>query len=376
MRLKPNSLVETGDMFAELSLAANLGIFTTGLLLLYFGAEALVGGSSTIALTYGVKPLVVGLTVVAFGTSSPELLVCLTAAIESTSATDAISIGNILGSNIANIVLILGCASLLRPIRVTNQAVRQEYPIMLAATGLLVALIYFDSGEAWLTRIDGAILTAGMVSYLLYSYLSAGGTNGEVTPEELEEVEATEMEESSVLPQLGKIVLGIVGLAMGAWGMVESSVAIARDLQVPEIAIGISIVAFGTSLPELATSVVAAIRDEADISVGNVIGSNIFNIMLVLGTVSLIAPISVDPSVLRFDLWVMVGVAVGIWPILESGKHINRIEGVGMLVLYAGYIALLFMRESAHIVLVCRPGGVAHEPNRLTFGSRIRILDR
>lgn len=335
-------------MFAELSLSANLGIFTTGLLLLYFGAEALVGGSSAIALKYGVKPLVVGLTVVAFGTSSPELLVCLTAAIESTSATDAISIGNILGSNIANIVLILGCASILRPIRVTQQAVRREYPIMLAATFLLVGLIVFDGVEPSLTRLDGAVLLTGMVGYLVYSYISAAADAAadvdDVAPDELDEIEGLVDEETSVPLQAVKIVVGIVGLAMGAWGMVESSVAIARDLNVPEIAIGISIVAFGTSLPELATSVVAAVREEADISVGNVIGSNIFNIMLVLGTVALIAPVSVDPSVLDFDLWMMLGVALGIWPILYTGKNISRIEGIAMVAIYGGYITLLFLR--------------------------------
>lgn len=328
-------------------------LFVVGLILLYFGAEWLVGGSSAIALELGVKPLVVGLTVVAFGTSSPELLVCLTAAIEHTQATDSISIGNILGSNIANIALVLGVSSLIQPVRVTQQAVRREYPLMLAASFLLVGLTFpdtylFGADETKLSRIDGAILAAGMVAYLAYSYFSAMFSDDdeeeEPTSIELDEVEEADDDEYSTAAHLAFVAFGIGGLALGAYLMVESSVAIAKALNVPELVIGISIVAFGTSLPELATSVVAIMRDESDISVGNVIGSNLFNILLVLGSVSLVAPILVQPRVLQFDLWMMLGVAIGIWPILVSGKRINRLEGGLMLIVYAGYITLLFLR--------------------------------
>lgn len=305
----------------------------------------MVAGATGLALRFGVKPLVVGLTVVAFGTSSPELLVCLTAAIEHTAATDSISIGNILGSNIANIVLILGCASLLRPLKVRKQAVRREYPMMLAATFLLTGLIYFDSGEPTLSRLDGGILAGGMVAYLVYSYISAVYYDDEPVSADDDELDEVDPEpDQSAAFQSFQIAFGIFGLGLGAYWMVESSVSIATSLGVSEIVIGISIVALGTSLPELATSVVAAFRDEADISVGNVIGSNLFNILLVLGTVSLIAPIGVDPRVLQFDLWMMLGVAIGIWPILQSGKTINWYEGVLMLVIYFGYIYLLFAR--------------------------------
>ncbi len=325
-----------------------IALFVVGLVLLYFGAESLVGGSSAIALELGVKPLVVGLTVVAFGTSSPELLVCLTAAIEHTEATDAISIGNIIGSNIANIALILGVSSLIRPVRVTKQAVRREYPLMLGASFLLVALIVFDTGDQILSRIDGAILSAGMIAYLAYCYFSSifadEEDDEEGAAEELEEVDEMADEEYPTWVNVVRVVLGIGGLALGAYLMVESSVAIAKAIGVPELVIGISIVAFGTSLPELATSVVAITRDESDISVGNVIGSNLFNILLVLGLVSLIAPIIVQPRVLDFDLWMMLGVAIGIWPILVSGRRINRLEGGLMLLVYAGYIVLLFLR--------------------------------
>jgi cation:H+ antiporter len=326
-------------------------LFAVGLILLYFGAEWLVGGSSAIALELGVKPLVVGLTVVAFGTSSPELLVCLTAAIEHTQATDSISIGNILGSNIANIALVLGVSALIKPVRVTKQAVRREYPLMLAASFLLVAVLapdeyLFGADETLLSRVDGFLLAAGMAAYLAYSYFSAIFTEDDEEPAavELDEVEEADDDSYSTAAQLAFVAVGIAALALGAYLMVESSVAIAKALNVPELVIGISIVAFGTSLPELATSVVAITRDESDISVGNVIGSNLFNILLVLGTVSLIAPIIVHDRVLQFDLWMMLGVAIGIWPILVSGRRINRLEGGLMLVVYAGYITLLFLR--------------------------------
>lgn len=316
-----------------------LGLFVTGLVLLYFGAEAMVAGASGLAFRFGVKPVVIGLTVVAFGTSSPELLVCLTAAIEHTAATDAISIGNILGSNIANIVLILGCASLLRPLAVREQAVRREYPMMLGASFLLAALIVFDGQNPTLSRLDGGILVSGMVAFLVYSYVSA--VYYEDKPTAVDDDVASETDHSTTVQSV-QIAGGIAGLALGAYWMVESSVSIAKYLGVPEVVIGISIVALGTSLPELATSVVAAFRDEADISVGNVIGSNLFNILLVLGTVSLIAPIGVDARVLEFDLWMMLGVAIGIWPILESGETIRWFEGLLMLAIYVGYITLLF----------------------------------
>lgn len=354
-------------------------LFTAGLVLLYFGAEALVGGASAIALEMGITPLVVGLTVVAFGTSSPELLVCLTAALEGVTGTaqagtEAISIGNIIGSNIANIALILGCASLIRPIRVTAQAVRREYPLMMIASLLLTALIIFDpfprylspdDGDLMLTRIDGIILFTGMIAYLVYSYVTAMFGDPEDTDDEalLEELEEVENTDGSTLTHVLKIAGGMLGLAAGAYLMVESAVAIANFFEIPQLIIGISIVALGTSLPELATSVVAALNEESDISVGNVIGSNLFNILLVLGLVSIIAPIHVEAHVLDFDIWMMLGVAVFLFPILWTGDRISRWEGIVMLVVYFGYITLLFLR----------PGPT---PDEMATGTRDAPADR
>ncbi|MFP4600717.1 MAG: calcium/sodium antiporter [Persicimonas sp.] len=321
-------------------------LFIVGLALLYFGAEFLVGGSSAIALRLGITPLVVGLTVVAFGTSSPELLVCLMAAF---SGSDDISVGNIIGSNIANIILILGCASLIRPLEVHVQAVRREFPVMVVASIMMVIV----SLDGQITRIEGGILAAGMVFYLLYAFVSArrGSKEGQDGAgediDELDELADVDIENANPLLDGLKIVGGIGGLAGGAYLMVESARTVAAAIGIPELVIGITVVALGTSLPELATSVVAALRGESDISVGNVIGSNIFNIFLVLGTAAIVAPLVVGQAAIDVDVWIMLFIAVGIWPILRSGHRVTRLEGVLMLVVYAGYTAYLFIRPEA-----------------------------
>lgn len=310
-------------------------LFVVGLVLLYFGAEFLVAGASTVALRLGITPLVIGLTVVAFGTSAPELLVCLMAAFK---GTDDISVGNIIGSNIANIALILGCASLLRPLEVHVQAVRREFPVMVVAS-IMMVLVAFDGT---ITRVEGGILAVSMVFYLLFAFFSAQ-KGGEVDIEGLDELEETDTE-APAYGDIARIVGGILGLAGGAYLMVESATVIAKAIGIPELVIGITVVAFGTSLPELATSLVAAYRNESDISVGNVIGSNIFNIFLVLGLSAIVVPITVGQAAIDIDLWIMLGVAIGIWPILRTGHRVSRLEGILMLVFYFGYVAYLFMR--------------------------------
>lgn len=336
-------------------MALQLILFVAGLLLLYFGAEYLVGGSSAIGLKLGITPLMIGLTIVAFGTSAPELLVSVMAVV---SGTSDISVGNIIGSNIANIALILGASAMVRPMDVSKRAVRREFPFMVAASLLMALFIYTDSALAWW---EGAIFLAGMVFYLYYCFLSATSRAdvakadveafGEAIeepeqPEELDDID----EDANTWVHVLKMVGGIIGLAAGAHMMVSSATVIAKSLGVSELVIGITVVAFGTSLPELATSLVAAFRGESDISVGNVIGSNIFNIFLVLGVVALIAPIfvggslPVGPDVLKWDIWIMLGVALGIWPILRSGHRISRLEGVALFCAYCGYVVFLFMR--------------------------------
>lgn len=321
--------------------------FLVGLVLLYFGAEWLVAGSSSAALRFGIPALIVGLTVVSFGTSAPELLVSLLALFD---GKDGVSIGNVLGSNIANIALILGCSALIRPIDVSEQVLRRDYPLMVVATVVMVILAY--DGEV--SRLDGAVMVGGMLTYIGYSIRRGLRSAREGRDEEIaEELLPEELTESAEEPgalwkDLVKVVIGIAGLAGGAYFLVESAIEIAAKLGIPDLVVGITVVAVGTSLPELATSLVAAYRGESDISVGNVVGSNIFNILLVLGLVSVIQPMSVGASPeLVIDLAVMLGVSLLLWPIMKVGLKIGRVEGGLLVAGYIGYTIYLFMRVAA-----------------------------
>ncbi|MGM0557683.1 MAG: calcium/sodium antiporter [Myxococcota bacterium] len=327
-------------------------LFTVGLVLLYFGAEYLVGGSSAIGLRLGITPLMIGLTVVAFGTSAPELLVSVMAIF---SESDDISVGNIIGSNIANILLILGVSAMFRPMSVSKRAVKREFPFMVGASVLMTVFVYTGSALVWW---EGVVFLIGMVVYLYWCFLSATSKSEAAAEEqaELDALDDADLEDIDVDPDANpaldvvKMVGGIIGLAGGAHLMVDNAITIASALGVSALVIGITVVAFGTSLPELATSVIAAVRDESDISVGNVIGSNIFNIFLVLGIVSVVTPLvtghalTVGAKAVTWDIWIMLGVAVGIWPILRSGHRISRLEGFFMFAFYCGYVAFLFLR--------------------------------
>lgn len=308
-------------------------LLIVGLVLLYFGAEGLVNGASSLALRLGITPLIVGLTVVSFGTSAPELLVCLL-------ATDDVSVGNIIGSNIANIALILGAAALVRPIQVQARAVKREFPVMIVASGLFV----FLAMDGDLTRPDGAILLAGMMGYLLYTFFEARKDMKRIADLLGDDPEAIDLEKDTRVKDALLVVGGIAGLAIGAKLMVDSAVVIAEYFKISQLVIGISIVAIGTSLPELATSMVASYRGESDISVGNVIGSNIFNVLLVLGVVALVSPLEVGADAVRIDLWVMMAISIGIWPFLRTGHRLSRPEGAILLLVYIGYMVHLFMR--------------------------------
>ena len=314
----------------------DLLLFIAGLTLLYFGAEWLVAGASSIALRFGITPLIVGCTVVAFGTSAPELVVSLAAVI---TENDDISVGNIVGSNIANLALILGAAGLIRPMVVQSNVIRREYPIMLGATLILIALGY--DGE--LSRSDGFVLLLSMAGYLAYMFALARieMQEGRNAFEELDDIDPGK---GSNAVDAGRLALGIVGLTAGAHLMVTSAVSLARFMGVSDLIIAISIVAIGTSLPELATSVVAAMRDEADISVGNVVGSNVFNSLLVLGCAASVSGVKVGPDVVAWDFWAMLIVTILVWPIMWSSNTIRRWEASILLSGYAGYMAWLFLR--------------------------------
>ncbi len=302
-----------------------------GLAVVYFGAEFLVRGSKNLALAMGIRPMIVGLTVVAFGTSMPEFFVSFTSALKNSSS---IAVGNIVGSNICNIGLILGLAALVRPLTVDSGMLKREMPIMLGASLLFWALI----ADGSIGRFDGVLLMAGIVLFTFQQIrsarkeMSAGKNSGD------EEAATDNSKLKNILFALG----GIVGLVVGANLMITGAVSLALKIGVSELVVGLSIVAFGTSLPELATSMVAAARKESDISIGNVVGSNIFNILFVIGLTSLIRPIPVEASVISTQTPAMLAFSVVLLPFMIFKRDINRLEGFILLASYIAYVVWIF----------------------------------
>ena len=319
---------------------ASILMLLAGAAVLIAGAELLVRGASRIATGAGISPLVVGLTVVAFGTSSPELAVTVGAA---RSGQAAVALGNVLGSNIFNVLLILGLSATLAPLIVARQLVRLDVPVMIGAS-LLVALLALDGA---LSRAEGALLLAGAVLYtgvLIVHARRGGGADPSDAP----------VPDGGSLPMnLLLVAGGLVLLVVGAGWLVDAAVGLAQSLGVSELVIGLTIVAAGTSLPELATSVLASIRGERDIAVGNVVGSNIFNLLAVLGAGSLLSPagVPVPPGALTFDIPVMLGVALATLPIFFTGYAIARWEGVVFLGYYGLYVTYLVLDSAQHHAL-------------------------
>ena len=309
-----------------LSLALGLGVLT-------FGADLLVRGGASLALRLGLTPLVIGLTVIAFGTSSPELAVSLQAA---TAGNGAISVGNVIGSNICNIALILGLCSLITPVSTTRQVVRREVPLMLVVT--LLASGFLLNGVV--SRVEGVILCISLVAYVAFTVWQARRDKAAEAA-----AAGDDLPPKKSLPlSLVFIVAGLAGLVWGADRFVLGAVTIAEAWGLSPVVIGLTIVAVGTSLPELATSLVAAIRKESDMAVGNIVGSNVFNLLCILGITAAISPIVV-PELSLIDLGVMVIVSVALWPLAATGGRINRWEGVALLAAYAGYTAWLVLQS-------------------------------
>jgi cation:H+ antiporter len=302
-----------------------------GLVLLYFGAEGLVRGSSSLALRLGVGPLLVGLTVVAFGTSAPEMMVSVKAAYL---GQGDISVGNVVGSNICNIGLILGFCAILVPIKVASQIVRIDTPIMIAATALAIAVLYDGS----LSRMEGIIFFLLLVVYVIFSIRLAKKQATDPLAQEF--AEEVKMSKRGVALDVLMVIGGLVMLVFGARFLVDAAIEIAKAFGLSEAVIGLTIVAVGTSLPELATSLVAAIKKEADIAVGNVVGSNIFNIF---GISAMITPLS-SSGITGVDLAVMAVFALALLGFSATGHRITRTEGLIMLVPYAGYVTWLVAR--------------------------------
>ena len=310
-----------------------------GFVLLYFGAEWLVKGSSSLARSLGVTPIVIGLTVVAFGTSAPELVVSLISSIQGKSM---IAVGNVVGSNICNIALVLGLSAVFSPIKSDPSVVRRDIPIMLAISVYLLVLTF----NSTLGRIEGATLFIGIILYTYMNYsLAKKETAGAAEIEsELEEIGFIVSRPKQIL----MITAGIAGVVGGAQVVVSNAVIIMTILGVSEKFIGLTIVAFGTSLPELATSVVAAIRGEMDISIGNLVGSNVFNIMSVLGVASLVRPIPIPGGFFESGLWidylVMMFTSFLPWLMMRKDFTVKRLDGVILLLCYGGYLTYLIIK--------------------------------
>ena len=311
-------------------LMPNLAVLISGIVVLYFGAVWLVQGASRLASSLGVSPIVVGLTIVSLGTSAPELVVCLVAALQ---GNPGLAIGNVMGSNLANIGLILGLTSLVHPLEVKHRVVWREMPVML----LITFAIYPIAFDRVLSRMDGFMLLLVLLAYLVWVFRSGrpeeikrsqGSRNSIATPEG-----ATSLLN---LKDIGQVALGSAFLVLGGYCIVKGAVEVASALGISEMIIGLTVVAIGTSLPELATSLVAAMRQEVDIAVGNIIGSNIFNLTAIFGTTAVVRPIMIPETLLSRELAGVVLMSLLLWPILRSGWRIKRWEGALLLTAYIG----------------------------------------
>ena len=316
-----------------MTLPENLGLFALGLVILVVGAEVLIRGAVNIARLFGVSPFIIGLTLVGFGTSAPELVVNVSAAINNV---PGLAIGNVVGSNIANVGLILGVAALIQPLTAQGRVFTREVPIVLFLSGLLWGLAF--DGE--LSRIDAGIFLLGFLMMGVYLFRTGSDEPAAVKAEigvlgtghgEIEE----KVDGAGPAADAGPagwvsglyVLVGLAGLVGGAHLMVESATQIARIWGVSEVIIGLTVVAIGTSLPELAATGAAAFRGQSDIAVGNVVGSNMFNILLVLGVTGMVTPVAIEPQVVNVDLPVMCGFAVLLFVVLIRGLSIRRSEG-------------------------------------------------
>ena len=306
-----------------------------GLVLLLVGGDMLVRGAVAMAERHGISPLMIGLTVVACGTSMPEMVVCVDAAL---SGVPSIAIGNVVGSNIANVLLVLGLPALIIPIIGTPDGIRRGGSFMIAGSFVFVAF----SWDLVLTRWQGGILLAMLVAMLTYFYVRARREGDERIEGFSHEFEGIQAMPRSTLLSLGFVLAGSVGLVLGADWLVDGAVDVARRIGVSETVIGLTLVAVGTSLPELATSLIAAVRRQGDVAVGNVLGSNIFNIFGVMGVTALVVPVPVPAEIMRFDIWIMLGAAVALGALGLSRIAIGRPLGLAMLVAYGAYLWIQF----------------------------------
>lgn len=317
-----------------------------GLVLLAVGGEALVRGASRIAVAVGISPLVVGLTVVAYGTSMPELIVSGYAVLQ---GQPDIAVANVVGSNIFNVLFILGLCALIAPLTIHRQVFRRELPILIAASLLLA----FFARDGRIGPWEAAVLTAGIVAYTVSSIWSSRREGGAAQAEAAHGEGLDRPARGGWGGSLALVAGGLVALVLGARWFVDGAVAVARGLGVSEVVIGLTIVAAGTSLPEVATSVVATVRGERDIAVGNVVGSSIYNALGIVGVTGLLSGgrLPVHPSLVAFDLPVMLAVAVATLPLFFTERRLSRWEGLVFLAYYGAYTAYLALRAAEHDAL-------------------------
>jgi cation:H+ antiporter len=313
----------------------NYLLLILGLTTLIVGGEFLVKGAVGIAKKAHISSLVIGMTVISFGTSAPELVVSIKAAL---SNNPEIAIGNVIGSNIANIGLVLGITVLIFPIVVDRNSKILDWPMMMLAS-LLFYLFAFDNViQHW----EGILLFAILVAFTTYLIVTSRKKTKKELAAQTEFIEETAKSVPTVF-SIGYVLLGLVGLYFGAEWLLVSAVNIATDLGMSKSVIGVTIVAFATSVPELVTSAVAAFKKETDISIGNLIGSNIFNVMAVIGMTAIIKPISVEQVVIDSDFIWMLGIALALFPMMLIGKKLNRFKGAMLLGSYVAYIAILII---------------------------------
>lgn len=314
-------------------------LIIAGFALLLFGGESVVRGSVALAQRLGVSPLIVGLTIVGFGTSLPEMVVSVNAALV---GSPGLAVGNVVGSNIANILLILGVAAVIAPIAVHPGAVKRDLLGMSAVTLVYVGLGMSGQIVFW----QGALMLIALMSYIGFTVWHDNKSNDEVA--ELHREEAAEM---GTIPLrtasiAGIIVVGLFAVVVGAEWLVTGATTLATEFGVPEEVIGLTVVAIGTSLPELATSIVAAYRGHSDVCVGNVLGSNLFNLFGITGVTALFAPLPFSDKIIGFDLWFLLAATALIIPFMLSGRRISRVEGAILIFLYVGFVASQFIGMS------------------------------
>ena len=303
-----------------------------GLVLLFFGADWLVKGAVTMALHLGLSPLIVGLTVVALGTSLPEALVSVQASLDNQGG---IALGNVIGSNILNIALILGLSALIQPLKVDSHLVKADVPLLVGASFLLIVLLE----DFHISRMEGALLLLGIVFYVCGNIMTVKRTSPE--EDKIEGMEIPEDPSKNLLRDIGFLILGLIALAFGSNFLVSGAVDLARIWGLSEALIGLTIVSIGTGTPELATALMAAYRKTADIAIGNAVGSNLFNIMFVVGLAGLVAPMDAT-GINSSDLYVMFGLTILLLPTVWTGMVLDRKEGFLFVAIYVAYLYYLW----------------------------------